>query len=173
MQLEALTPMTVTINGDWLPLPNRVWRGRATAPAPFVTMMFISSGGVILWTKSQRMECEGEVRLLLGNYDADLLDVQVNFDMEGSATVGRCVVSSPNYLPEVVPRQEFRCGGIETFTKIDGVPAVDVSILFIAKIDAKSARNRLWHLRPDLASTIGNPQFRRMLTYGRTGQLRE
>jgi hypothetical protein len=49
---------------------------------------------------------------------------------------------------------------------------VDVAMLFIARADVKSARNKLWHLRPQVAERVTDPQLHRMLTYGRTGQLR-
>jgi hypothetical protein len=50
---------------------------------------------------------------------------------------------------------------------------VELSLLFIARQDVKSARNRLWHLRPELAALVGDPALRRVLTNGRAGVMRE
>jgi hypothetical protein len=111
------------------------------------------------------------VRLLLSAYDAAGLDVRADFGVGNSNSVGRCTVPSPAYRPAIPARRELRCGTIEPFARLAGEPALDLSLLLIARQDVKSARNGLWHLRPELAAAVTDPQLRRMLTYGRAGEL--
>lgn len=168
-RLQGLTPLTLTVEGQWLPLPKRDWRGRSTSTAPVLAMSFVTSEGDCQWSKSARKEAEIEVRVLLGHYYASGLDVQVNFGVGRSGSRSRCLVSSPTYVPVIAQRREFPCGTITSFATVDGKPAVELSVLFIARQDVKSARNGLWHLRPELAALVTDPQLHRILTYGRVG----
>ena len=172
LELEGLTPLGVTVEGAWLAPPRRDWQGRATAAGPYVAINFVSAGAQITWTRSSDRNSDMGVRLMLGAYDAAGLDVQVNFGVGSSACVARCGVPSRTYLPQIPPRREFRCGKVEHFVLLGGTPPVNVSVLLIARQDVKSARNRLWHLWPELAARVRDPQIRQMLTYGRTGVLR-
>jgi len=134
-------------------------------------MTFMNAGNACECSKSERGRGEMEIHLALFPYDKASIDVQVNFGVSRSIILGRSVLPSPTYVPKVPPRREVRAGRVEPFALLEGTPSIELSFLFIAREDVKSARNGLWHLRPELAARVENPQLRRVLTYGRTGRL--
>jgi hypothetical protein len=97
--------------------------------------------------------------------------VQVNYWVGGGYALGRSALSSADYRPAISEQQTFQCGVIQKFTQVLGEPYLDLLILFLARRDVQSARNGLWHLRPDLAQSISNDSIRQMMTNGRTGHL--
>ena len=77
----------------------------------------------------------------------------------------------PTDRPAISEQQTFQCGVIQKFTQVVGEPYLDLLILFLARRDVQSARNGLWHMRPELAESISSDSIRHMMTYGRTGHL--
>ena len=168
---QKITPLLVSVKGQWSPGLNRDWHGLASAPEPFVALVFLCAPRGCKWAKSQRGELPREVRLALIPYDESGKDVQVNFSVGGGYAVGRSEVPSATYRPVISVEQTFQSGVIQKFTQVVGEPYLDLLILFLASRDVHSARNRLWHLRPELAESISSDSIRHMMTYGRTGHL--
>jgi hypothetical protein len=171
MTLDKTTPLLITIEGQWSPGLKRDWDGLASAPEPFVALVFLSTPSGCKWAKSQRGEATREVRLALFPYDELGKDVQVNFSVGRGYLLARSELPSPAYRPVMCGQQTFQCGLIKTFTQLVGDPYLDLLILFLARQDVRSARNGLWHLRPALADSISSDSIRQMMTYGRTGHL--
>jgi hypothetical protein len=171
MTFHGITPLPISVEGQWPPGLNRHWQGWAIAPEPFVALVFLCAPGACKWIKSQRGETTREVRLTLCPYDEVEKDVQVNFSVGGGYALGRSQVPSAEYRPEISGQQMFQSGVIQKFTQVVGDPYVDLLILFLARRDVHSARNGLWHLRPEIAESISSDSIRHMMTYGRTGHL--
>jgi hypothetical protein len=169
-KLGRLTPLLISVQGQWCPGPNRQWRRWANSAEPFVAITYLSTPAECIWSKSARGESPIEVRLMLGPYDEQGRDVQVYFSVGGGYRRSRSLVSSPSYRPDIVSNGEFRCGVIQKFTQIEGEPGIELLILFLARQDVRSARCGLWKLRRELAESITNDSIRRMMTYGRTGR---
>jgi hypothetical protein len=169
-KLGKLTPLLVSVQGQWSPGPNREWRGLANAAEPFVAIVFLSSPSGCIWGKSERGETPREIRLSLFRYDRQGTDVQVNFSVGGGGRLCRTRVPSPSYRPDIFPEREFPCGVIHTFTQVEGEPGIKLLVLFIARRDVRSARCGLWRVRRHLAESITNDSLLRMMTYGRTGR---
>jgi hypothetical protein len=168
-RFPCLTAVAATLEGGWSPLPHRDWRGVAAAAEPLVAVAFLDCGTVVQWGKSERGSAEKlEVRLALLPYDAEGLDVQVNFSVGQGGGRWRSVLAPSGCVSVIPDRRELRTGVIERFAELTGEPRVELSMLLIGRRDVRSARNGLWRLREALADSIPEP-FRRILTYGRTG----
>jgi hypothetical protein len=169
--LGNVTPLQVSVEGEWSPAPHRDWRGRANASEPLVALVFISGQGFCKWTKSERGEAIVEVSFALFPYDEQGKEVQVNFSVGSAYALGRSAVPSASYRPSIPEQQSFQCGSIQKFTQVFGDPNLDLLILFFARRNVRSTRNGLWQLRPEFAEFISSDSIRRMMTYGRTGTL--
>jgi hypothetical protein len=170
-QFDGLTSLAATCHGGWSLGRTRDWCGMATCGEPLVGMAFLHAGGITEWCKSERGDEHGlKLRLALFPYDVGLEDVQVNFSVARGGCRWRCTVQSSQYIPAIPERREVRTGVIEVFATIEGDPAIEVCVLLIARRDVKSARNGLWRLRRNLASSVPEP-YGRILTYGRTGTI--
>jgi hypothetical protein len=171
ISFHCLTPLAVTLEGGWSAPPGRDWCGVATASEPLVAVAFLDCGAVVEWCKSERGSAESlEVRFALLPYDAQGLDVQVNYAVGRGGRRRRSVLESFDGVSVVRDRRELRTGVIERFAEVTGEPRVELSMLFIARRDVRSARNGLWCLRNERADVTPEP-FRRILTYGRTGRV--
>jgi hypothetical protein len=169
--LAKITPLLISVEGQWSPALDRDWRGLANAPEPFVALVFLCVRGACKWIKSQKGEATRELRLSLIPYDESGKDVQVNFSVGRGYALGRLEVPSAAYQPEISGEQTFQSGVVQKFTQVVGDPSLDLLILFLARRDVHSARNGLWHLRPEIAESINSDSIRNMMTYGRTGNL--
>jgi hypothetical protein len=171
MTLDKTTPLLISVEGHWSPGLIRDWHGLASAPEPFVALIFLCAPSGCKWAKSQRGEATREKRLALFPYDELGKDVQVNFSVERGYLLARSELPSSDYRPVISGKQTFQSGVITKFTQIVGDPYLDLLILFLARRDVHSARNGLWHLRRELADSISSDSIRQMMTYGRTGHL--
>jgi hypothetical protein len=165
-----LTPLPVTVEGQWLPPPKRDWQGQITAAEPVVAVLFLCVGATCRWSKSERRG-DVRVRLALFPYDDAGDDVQLNCSVGGGYQICRLSVRSTSYLPDLPSRREFRCGSVQKVAQVEGNPAADLLILFIARSDVRSARCGLWHLRKEFLESISDESLRGILTYGRCGRL--
>ena len=171
MTFHKVTRLLISVGGQWSPGLNRDWQGWAIAPEPFVAVVFLCDPRVCKWIKSHRGEATREVRLALLPYDEPGKNVQVNFSVGRGYALGRSEVPSATYRPVISVQQTFQSGVIQKVTQIVGDPYVDLLVLFLARRDVHSARNGLWHLRPEIAESISSDSIRHMMTYGRTGKL--
>jgi hypothetical protein len=171
MTLDKITPLLITVEGQWSPGPTRDWHGLASAPEPFVALIFLCAPSGCKWAKSQRGEATREVRLALFPYDELGKDVQVDLSVGRGYLLARSELPSPAYRPVISGQKTFQCGVINRFMQAVGDPYLDLLILFLAKRDVHSARTGLWHLRPAIADSISSDSIRHMMTYGRTGHL--
>jgi hypothetical protein len=169
--LQEITPLLISVQGQWSPGVNRDWRGLAHASEPFVALAFLCAPRVCKWVKSQRGESPRGISLALFPYDEAGKDVQVNYWVAGGYALGRSALPSTDYRPTISEQQTFQCGVIQKFTQVVGEPYLDLLILFLARRDVQSARNGLWRMRPELAESISSDSIRHMMTYGRTGHL--
>jgi hypothetical protein len=171
MTLDKITPLLISVEGQWSPGLIRDWHGQASAHEPFVALVFLSAPSGCKWAKSQRGEATRELRLALFPYDEMGKDVQVNFSVGRGYLFARSELPSSDHRPVISGKQTFQSGVIKKFTQVVGDPYLDLLILFLARQDVRSARNGLWHLRPALADSISSDSIRQMMTYGRTGHL--
>lgn len=51
---DCLSHLTVTVDGEWSPLPKRDWRGAAVADEPLVAVNLLLVDKDIEWAKSDR-----------------------------------------------------------------------------------------------------------------------
>jgi len=168
--LEGLRRLLVVVAGAWKPGSTRDWHGVATAGAPLVGVAFVTSRGRSAWCKSGPAKPDGQpVHLLLGHHDQAGVDVQVNWSVGGGQAISRCVVESRAYQPTIMPSAPIVAGQAVELATISGTPPVVLSALFLAAADVKVGRNRLWHLRPELAFMVQEP-YRAILTRGRSGE---
>jgi hypothetical protein len=166
-----VTPLLISVEGQWSHGRVRDWCGWANATEPFVAMTFLSTPTACNWSKSERGGTPRKIRILLGHYDEQGRDVQVNFSVAGGYQLGRSRVHSPSYRPDVLSNREFPCGVIQKFAQVEGEPCIELLVLFLARRDVRSARCGLWRLRQELAESIADDPLRQMMTCGRTGQL--
>jgi hypothetical protein len=66
MTLHKITPLLISIEGQWSPGLNRDWHGWAHALEPFVALVILCAPIGCKWAKSQKGEATREVRLGLG-----------------------------------------------------------------------------------------------------------
>jgi hypothetical protein len=171
MTLQKITPFLISVKGQWSPGLARDWCGWASASEPLVALVFVCSSGGCGWIKSERGDATIQVRLALFPDVGPGRDVSASFSVGRGNAIGRSTVPSAVYRPVVPEQQTFQSGVIQKFTQVIGDPSLDLLILFLARRDVRSARNGLWHLRPELAESISSEPIRRMMTYGRTGHL--
>lgn len=165
-----ITPLPVTVEGQWSPPPKRDWQGQITAAEPVVAVVFLCAGAICRWSRSERRNA-GQVRVALFPYDDMGGDVQLNYSVGGGWQACRLSVCSASYLPDLPSHREFRCGEVQKFAQVEGNPAADLLTLFIARRDVRTARCGLWSLRRELLESISDESIRAMLTYGRSGCL--
>lgn len=174
-QTESKTPrqpteVRMTFDGAWQPAPKRDWQGTIRCTEAVVGISFICVKGHTEWAKSDVGNDEGlEVRVMLGNYDASELDVQVNVSIGHNGPRWRTRIDSASYLPALLVPKVFLTGRIIDFAKIKGDPVVAFKAFFLARRDVRVGRNRLWHLRKELVECFP-ASLRRILTHGRSGK---
>jgi len=154
-RLEPLTKLSVTVHGSWHgPYKHkRDWHGVARASQPLVALVLVVTQSEIEWVKSDPEERdELDIRLALFPYDAEELDVQVNFSVGGGQRRNRSLVPSPTYMPNILTGNDFETGQIVRLSTINGEPRVDVGVLFLAKRDVTVVRRRIWRIRKALLS---------------------
>lgn len=167
---DALRKINVSVCGEWLAGGTRDWRGEARAAEPIVAISFVVKGAHVEWCKSERANPESQpVRLLLGTYDSAKRDVQVNFSVGRGGVVSRTVVDSPTYRPKIQTTMTVSTTNVIQFPTVEGSRPVQLFALFLAGSDVKVGRNGLWRLRPKLVESVP-VDFRKLLTYGRTGE---
>lgn len=149
----------------------RQWRGMAVGEEPVVSVLFLVTETAVRWGKSAPAGAEGqEVRLAFHGYEPSDCFVQLVASVPGLVLTHAITLESASYRPDLPAFEGLRTGTIQRFARVAAVPAVDVLALFVAARDVKVGRNRLWHLRPALAEGMPEP-IRKLLTYGRTGEL--
>jgi hypothetical protein len=166
--LTSLRRVGVSVTGQWSRLPKRDWQGSAVCAEPIVGVAILEVDSSTEWCISNRDD--PEVRLTMGLYDKVGLDVQVAFSVGHGGRRWRTLVSSPTYLPSILPSFTVETGRVFTFAAVEGKPQIVLKSLFIARADVKSSRNGVWHIRPELATSLPAP-FHKILTYGRSGAL--
>ena len=107
MKFMNVTPLLISVEGQWSPGPNRDWHGWANATEPFVAITFLCTPTACSWSKSERREMPRKIWLTLGRYDEQGRDVQVNFSVAGGYQLGRSHVPSPSYRPDILSQREF------------------------------------------------------------------
>ncbi len=107
MRFMKVTPLRISVEGQWSAGPHRDWRGWANATEPFDAITFLSTPTDCNWSKSERGEMPREVRLTLGSYDKQGREVQVNFSVAGGYQLGRSCVPSLSYRPGILSQREF------------------------------------------------------------------
>jgi hypothetical protein len=168
---DALCQIDVSVTGAWRSGKMRDWRGDARSTDPVVGVVFCRQGTRVTWCKSERANPEGQpVRLFLGNYDSAGRDIQVNFSVGDGNVRLRTLVESPEYQPSIRLPITGVTGILLPFATVEGSHPIDLFVLFLAGSDVKVGRNGLWHLRPNLVDSVPEA-FRRLLVYGRTGEL--
>jgi len=76
LHFDSLIGTDVEVTGRWLEGRTRDWHGFATSRQPIVAVTFLASAASLEWCKSERPKSSGQpVRLLLGHYDSQGLDV--------------------------------------------------------------------------------------------------
>lgn len=159
--------LPVTLTGQMT--GRRRWSGRAAAQEPIVGMSIVVAGPKCHWVKSGQREPELPIDVQLPAYDEGDRDVQVAAGVGGNFVYSRCVLVGREQ-PLCVEPHPGRTGGPILLAVVEGDPRIELHALFIALSDVKFGRNRLWHLRPELAANIEEP-LRSVLTRGRTGEL--
>lgn len=173
MTLTTVSRIDVSIQGSWTGREHRDWRGTAASSEPCVAVSFLRSEGHVEWCQSQRaIENTICLRLALFPYDASNLDVQVNFSIGGGGRRWRSLLPDCKYRPAIPQSFTVRTGDVFVFATIEGKPRMDLLGLFLVRRDVKSARNGVWHIRPDLIEGAGQP-MRQILLHGRAGEFDE
>jgi len=170
LHFDCLGDVDVEVDGAWCDGRRRDWRGLAVSEEPVVAVTFVSSSDCIEWCKSKRPQPQGQsVRLLLGHYDSEGVDVQVNFSVGESGPRTRTTVTSAEYRPIVAAPIVGRSGRMIPFATVEGSRRVDLGILFVARTHVRVGRNGLWQVRPDVAERLPE-SIAYLLTHSRTGQ---
>lgn len=170
LDARSLHSAKAVLAGGWQLGPRRSWQGTVSADEPIVGLAIQESYGKWSWCKSAaRTGLVQEVSLHLGEFDPLGVDVKVTFACGDGQVVSRCEVSSNAYMPTMPETIVTETGKLTTVATVNGQPEVRLVLLLLARRDVGMGRNRLWHLRRELAEEVGEP-FRRVLSYGRTGE---
>jgi hypothetical protein len=167
-EVPGAARVPVTSAGGWVPLPERRWKGTLTSNAEIVALTILRCGKTLDWAKSSSSSSSTSIRMGIGQYDLVGLDVQAWLSVGSGGTGIRTTVPSATYVPDILDNQVIETGRLVAFTRVAGSPPIDLGLLLLARIDVKFRRNRLWHIRKELASELDDT-LARILTYGRSG----
>lgn len=169
--LSFLKSLRVEITGSWQESSRRAWRGCAISSEPVVALVISKVDKKIEWCKSERGNPDGQpVKLIMGHYDSENLDVQINYSIGGGHVCSRCITSTQRYKPELLIKRAMRAGVIEKVFQVEGSKTIELYALFLAASDVKVGRNGLWRIRDEYRDKLLSP-FDEILAYGRNGEL--
>src|SRR5881394_3588780 len=111
LTIRTPSPVTIIVSGAWSQRPPWDWKGSVAAAEPIVAMTFLRVGDHVEWVRSEKtVHAEMEIRLLLGRYDSEGLDVQVCFGVGENSVRWRTLLVDANALPSVPRAREVRAG---------------------------------------------------------------
>jgi hypothetical protein len=139
-----------------------------TSNTEIVALTILRCGKTLDWAKSSSSSSATSIRTGIGQYDLVGLDVQAWLSVGSGGTGIRTTVPSAAYVPDILDNQVIETGRLVAFTRVAGSPEIDLGLLLLARIDVKFRRNRLWHIRKELASGVDDT-LARILRYGRSG----
>jgi hypothetical protein len=152
------------------------WTGSLTSKVPIVCVGFLLTRDTLFWVKSAPADVSQPVTVSLYAYADDSLD-RATFALDKATfvpSVGGAWLPAPP-VPRVADLSQVCTLGVaEQFTGQVSclVSAPDVSFLALTLPGSvvKVGRNRLWHLRGDVAPLV-SPPVRELLTRRRSGSI--
>jgi hypothetical protein len=147
----------------------RQWVGNARAEEDIVGMVFLATESHCEWAKGAQEGACLAVHVALLPYDNAHRDVQVSVQVGGDGLRGRSLCGTANDTFRL-ERTQATTGTVFTLTQLPGEPRMEALALLLARSDVQFGRNRLWHLREDLALQLQAP-LRSLFTRGRTGAI--
>lgn len=185
----------VTFAGAWQPATRRThlqpdgrgtevlvegihvqWTGSLTSKVPIVCVGFLLQRDMLFWVKSAPADVSQPVTVSLYAYADQSLDKRF-FALDKATfvpSVGGTWLPAPP-VPRVADlTQACTLGVAEQFTGrvscLASAPDVSFLVLTLPGSVVKVGRNRLWHLRGDLAPLV-SPPARKLLTRRRSGRI--
>lgn len=167
-EIQGAVRVPVSCSGEWVPTPERRWKGTLTSTTEIVALTALRRGKTLDWAKSGSSSCSTPLSMGIGLYDLLGVDVQVWLSVGNGGARSRTTVPSATYAPDILDSQVIQTGRLVAFTRITGSPQIDLGLLLLARIDVKFRRNRIWHIRKELASGVDDT-LARILSDGRSG----
>jgi hypothetical protein len=171
--IPTATRLQVRLTGGPVVHPTagyREWRGQFESSEPIVALALTISGTHISWTRtSHRGTASLETSIQFSPYDEEGRKIRVGFMILDAGTASQTVVDSMQTQPAPLLRS-FSTGELVQIAAINSEPPCELKALFLARRDVASVRNGVWHARGDVVAPLSDP-WRKILTYGRTGEL--
>ena len=166
--MASLIKMRIEIDGSWVGHTDRRysrWEGAITADHPVAALTLMKVNSQITWARSRRTGLNSlPISLLIGQHDEG---AYVSFGVGDSGTSWRAQLHG---IPQdLVIKREGETGKPLWLIELAGDPTISLGCFVVAHSQTKSARNKLWHLRPEVLTE--EETWTVALSRGRTGQI--
>ncbi|MHC4301247.1 MAG: hypothetical protein ACYS7Y_28595 [Planctomycetota bacterium] len=168
--LPTVKKIEVNVSGGQETHPTagyRRWSGMAVAAEPIVALAIIENDECYSWVRSSTRQDSLEMGILFSPSDTGGKDISVSFAVGDSVVCQNCSVPSRQTEPDPLPGV-YQTGNIIRFAELQSIRPVVLHVLFLAKVDVKTGRSGIWHLKVPHERSLDDT-WKRVLTYGRTG----
>jgi hypothetical protein len=169
-ELPTVKKIEVNVTGGQETHPTagyRRWRGMAVAAEPITALAIIENNRQYSWVRSSTRQDHLEMGILFSPYDLNGRNISVSFSVGDSVVCDRCTVPSQQTEPNPLPCVYYT-GIVSRFAQLQSTPSVILHVLFLAKVDVKTGRNGIWHLKVPHKESL-DPIWNDALTFGRSG----
>jgi hypothetical protein len=169
-ELHTVKKIAVNVSGGQETHPTagyRLWSGMAVSTEPITALAIIENDERYSWVRSSTRQDHLKMSILFSPRDLSGKNISVSFSVGDSVICENCSVpfqqTEPNPLPGI-----YYTGIISRFAQLQSTPSLILHVLFLAKVDVKTGRCGIWHLKVDHKESLDNI-WSNVLTFGRTG----
>lgn len=182
--MTALRRIPVRISGAYQPVSyvgHADWKGTATADEPITALVLLHGPAGMQWARLGHegvtsLDIEFRVRPRAGEFRKEVVITLAMNPTGGAPFTGGSghidmSVNLTSTAPFIFFLNHHMTGEPTWFAHAWSTEEERFGALFVAEADTKSARNHLWHLRPEIEGP--DAAMTAALTYGRSGTLEQ